>query len=219
MTLWRFQIGEVFDPDDPLAVWVATLAVAFNDVVHANHRLKVDQRGWEFLYEWRVATGHYSEACLHMERGREISEVSAFIGGDERIVGLYDDALARYGALRAVTNRIRNQAAFHYAYATGADAVAHALRELSGERGYMGSIVSDKVKDSRQHYADEITSHLVWQASGGSIEAYEETAAALAGGVAAFARFAGATIERYFMPFVPVLDKVDLRTAADELPD
>jgi hypothetical protein len=65
--MFWFKIGDVFDADDRLAVWMATLAVASNDLVHTNNKVNAATEPREFLYEPRVATGHYNEACLHME--------------------------------------------------------------------------------------------------------------------------------------------------------
>ena len=88
---------------------------------------------------WRIATAHYYEACLHLERGLRIREVKEFIDSDLELVALHENALGLYEKQKAVTRRIRNEAAFHYAYKSGLATVAQALRGLSGERGTMAA--------------------------------------------------------------------------------
>jgi len=68
MPIWKFRFGDAFDADDPLSTWACTIAIAFNDVVYANVKVNRADREWERFYEWRVATGHFNEACLHLER-------------------------------------------------------------------------------------------------------------------------------------------------------
>ncbi len=198
MPLWTFRIGDVFDSEDPLSVWVCTLAVALNDTVHANVKTDGATQEWERLYEWRVAIAHFNEACLHLERGAQIQEVRDFVASEQSLQRAYDDVLARYRELRPLTNRIRNQAAFHYPYKEGRKAMSRALGELVDEQGAVGGEVSNKIKDSRQSYADELAAMLVWKAAGGSEDAYKRAAAALGEAVAVFARFANAALDAFF---------------------
>lgn len=98
MALWKFRVGAVFDPDDALSVWICTLAVALNDVVHTNVKVEGAGQPWERLYEWRVATGHFNEACLHLERGQEIQRVSQFVESESDLSEKHADVLRRYGS-------------------------------------------------------------------------------------------------------------------------
>jgi hypothetical protein len=198
MPLWAFRVGDVFDPDDPLAVWMCTLAVALNDAVHANIKTDEATREWERLYEWRVAIAHYNEACLHLERGAEFQEVKDFVASEPQLQNAYDDVLSRYHELRPLANRIRNQAAFHYPYKEGRKAMIRALRDLVDTEGTMGGVASNKMRDSRQFYADELVAMLVWKASGGSEESYKAAAATLGEAVASFGRFANAALDAFF---------------------
>jgi hypothetical protein len=112
--LWSFTIGDVFDADDPLAVWAATLGLAFNDLVHANTKVEKARTEWERFYEWRIATGHYNEACLHLIRSSAVPEVQRFLASEPKVHELHEDTLHRYESLKRLTNRVRNEAAFHY---------------------------------------------------------------------------------------------------------
>jgi hypothetical protein len=198
MPVWTFRIGDVFDPDDALSVWVCTLSLAFNDAIHANLKVEAAEHPWERLYEWRVAIGHFNEACLHLERGKEIGPVEDFIASEPDLQTRFGNVLQHYDGLRAVTNRVRNEAAFHYPYRSGQEAVARALRELAGEEGAFGGTASTKIKDSRQFYADDVAVKLVLNASGGNEQSYGEVAEALGEGVAAFGRFANAALDAFF---------------------
>lgn len=199
MPLWAFTIGDVFNPDSPLSVWTATLGIAFNDLVHANAKVERARTEWERFYEWRIATGHYNEACLHLERTSSIPEVQRFLASEPKVKELHEATLKHYQALKRLTNRVRNEAAFHYAYKSGQRALARALRELAAAEGAVGGTASTKIKDSRQLYADDLASQLVLNAAGGSPESYAEAMATLGQGVAAFADFANHALDAYFM--------------------
>jgi hypothetical protein len=196
--LWSFTIGDVFAADDPLAVWAATLGLAFNDLIHTNIKVERARTEWESLYEWRIATGHYNEACLHLIRNSSVAEVEQFLASESKVHELHDNTLRRYESLKRLTNRVRNEAAFHYAYKSGQRALARALRELASTEGAVGGAASTKIKDSRQLYADDIASQLVLNAAGGSLESYREAMAELGEGVATFASFANHALDAYF---------------------
>jgi hypothetical protein len=144
--VWVFRFGDVFDPEDPLSVWICTLGIAFNDVIYAHVRVEEATVAWERFYGWRVAIGHFNEAALHLERGRRIDEVVKFLSSEREVLERYEDVLARYEGLRGITNRFRDEAAFHYPYKSGEVAVANALSELSDEEGAVGGVASTKIR-------------------------------------------------------------------------
>jgi hypothetical protein len=189
-------MGEVFDGDDSLSVWICILAVAFNDQIHANVKVDEAQSDWERAYEWRVAISHFNEACLHLDRGRTDDRLVAFLETDPQLRTRFDEVLSGYEAVKRLANRIRNEAAFHYPYKRGQKAVARALRELSDDEGTMRGA---KLRDSRQEYADEVVARLIMNASGGSDESMKEAAQAFGQAVAAFGRFAHLALESYFL--------------------
>ncbi len=170
MPLWAFTIGDVFDADDPLSVWAATLGIAFNVLVHANTKVERARTEWERFYEWRIATGHYNEACLHLARTSSMPEVQRFLASEPTVHELHNATLQRYESLKRLTNRVRNEAAFHYAYKSGRRALSRALRELATAEGAVGGAASTKIKDSRQLYADDLAGQLVLNAAGGSLK-------------------------------------------------
>jgi hypothetical protein len=198
MPLWAFRIGDVFDPDDPLAVWACIVAIAFNDLVFANTKVDTAEDEWVRFYEWRIATGHFYEACMHLERSREVPEVQAFLRSEPKVEALHAEVLERYASLKSLTNRVRNQA-FHYPYKSGHRAVIRVLRDIANEQGTTGTATtSRKIRDSRQYFADEVVGNLTLNAAGGTTEAFQRAMTDLGEAVAALGRFSNAALDAYF---------------------
>jgi hypothetical protein len=212
---FRFRIGDLFDADDQLAIWLCTLSIAFNDGMHTTRKFLAAERHWENLYEWRVRVSHLNEACLHLERGRAIVEVMQFIEA-EGLLEKFDDVLMRYEALRGALNRIRDEATFHYPYKSGARAVARALRQLADQDEYIGSSGPTDPRGTRLLYADQVSAALFINACGGTLEAYEGALAAQSDAFDAFRGFADAALDAYVARRGQVLQLVD---PADVDPD
>jgi hypothetical protein len=178
MPMFRFRMGDVFGVDD-LSVWICTLSVAFNDAVHANVKADEAQREWESVYEWRVAMSHFTEACLHLERGRGMESVMQFLESEPDLKPMFDEALTRYDTVRQVAQRIRNEAGFHYPYESGRRALTDVLLELADEQRVVGEAGPTRIRDSRQLYANDVIAALVFKAAGGTEETYTEAAPVL----------------------------------------
>jgi hypothetical protein len=202
MPMFKFRMGDLFDADDPLAIWLCTLSIAFNDAIHATTKyleaVKAE-RSWEVLYEWRVQISHFNEACLHLQRGRDVDEVIHFLQA-EGLLGEFDDVLSRYDVVRRAANRIRDEATFHYPYKSGQRAVVRALRQLADQEEFFGSYgPSSTIRHSRQLYADQVIATLVMNACGGTLEAHREASDQLQDAIGAFGRFANAVLDAYFV--------------------
>jgi hypothetical protein len=135
--MFKFRMGDLLDADDPLAIWVCTLSMAFNGAIHATTKYVEAEKPWQLLYEWRVQISHFNEACLDLKRSRRVNEVEAFLEA-EGLVEKLEDVLSRYDALRHITNRIRDETTFHYPYDSG-QAVVNALRQLADQEEFTGS--------------------------------------------------------------------------------
>lgn len=155
-------------------------------------------QAWEEFYEWRIAVSHFTEACLHLKQGRAVPEVVAFLAREQTLQERFDEVINRYEDVRALAHRVRNQAAFHYAYEGGAEAVAAALTRMADDDGWFGG-EDERLRGGRWHYADDLLARLVYDAAGGGEDAYADAAARVAEGVAAFARFANAALDAYFV--------------------
>ncbi len=200
MTTLDFRIGDVFEPDDDLSLWFCTIALAFNDIVFTHVRADEATEEWERFYFLRVGFGHYNEILLYMEREHLNPTVQEFIASlPSELQEAYRETLAIYDANRAIANRLRNEAIFHYPDKSGVEAMQNALRdpELQNARGGVTSSTG-KVRDARLHYADEVMAKMVMNAGGGTTESVGDVFGALSEGVKAFMRFANAVQDEFF---------------------
>jgi hypothetical protein len=190
--LISFRIGDVFDPDDDVALWLLTIVLAFNDIVLTHVRADEATEEWERFYFSRVAFGHYNEILLYLERVDSKPSVQKFIASlPTAVQDAYRETLAIYDGNRAVANRLRNEAIFHYPDKGGVDAMRDALRERELQDALGGiSSSTGKIRDMRAHYADEVMAMMVMKQGGGTVEGAVAVFEAMRDGVTAFIRFA-----------------------------
>jgi hypothetical protein len=197
--MFQFRMGDVFGDDD-LSVWFCTLAVAFNDAVHASVKLddiEAEEERW--FYEWRVAVSHYAEACRHLERGRANESVMAFFDSEPTLKASFENVLSVYDGVKGLVHRIRSEAGFHYPYKSGEKAVGRALRELADHQMVMGDHgPTSKIRDSRQLYADAVVITLVENASTGPDTGLADAVSAFEEAIAAFGLFANDALDAFF---------------------
>jgi hypothetical protein len=75
-----FVFGEVFPPDDLLGEWVATLAVAFNDLALVHDRIEADhQIPHRFFYWLRLAIAHFYEAAKYLDATADVDQDKRFV--------------------------------------------------------------------------------------------------------------------------------------------
>ncbi len=175
--------------------------LAFNDIVLTHVRAEKADEEWELFYFTRVGLGHYNEILRFMERQKENPAIRDFIASlPDELQEAYRDTLVTYDANRAIANRLRNEAIFHYPDKSGVKAMRKALRnpELQDAPGGVTSS-SGKVRDMRLHYADEVIAKMVMNAGGGSTESAGDVFAALSGGVSVFMQFANAVQDEFFV--------------------
>ena len=73
----RFKFGEVLPPDDVLAEWVATLALAFNDLSLVRVQMGEDEGPkHRWLYWFRLGIAHFAEAASYLRKTSEIPEIA-----------------------------------------------------------------------------------------------------------------------------------------------
>jgi hypothetical protein len=75
-TLLRFRFGGVFPVDDPVSEWVATIALAFNDIalVHGQFDEAFEGPAFRYLYLLRISLGHFNEAAKYLDDTAEIRQ-------------------------------------------------------------------------------------------------------------------------------------------------
>lgn len=78
-TILDFRIGDVFDADDSVGLWILTIAIAFNDITFTNVEHDAAEKEWERFYWWRLSVGHYNEVMLYLEHQRREPAIVEFI--------------------------------------------------------------------------------------------------------------------------------------------
>lgn len=162
-----FLIGEAFPEDDPIAVWIASLSRALNDIRTATkYAVRPDQPPHERLYFVRVTASHIREAVKLAAREHEKRpEVQHFVAGmpqagrdaldeiNRRIdakfekrpsVSLFDDI-----------KRLRDDT-FHYGSDRDKDSIER-MRAAMGRVADVEGVYSLADRDHRAEYADDIT--------------------------------------------------------------
>ena len=156
----------------------------------------------EWFYWWRYALGHYHEAMNRLAEGNDVAEVKAFVEGlPGEVRALHEEALAIHEEIVGPVSRVRNEATFHYPSERSRKALQRALEQLADETGAIEGGVSNKVKDSRMHYADDVVATLFFQALGGDEEEVGQCVARAAEGERSLMRFINHAQDIYFSRF------------------
>jgi hypothetical protein len=198
-----FQFGLVFPPDDLLSEWMATLAMAFNDLSLVSSRMDVDQEtSHEFFYWLRLALAHYHEAGKYLDETSSIEQVTDYVASlGEEAQSLYQSCLQNYRSRDETLSRLRNQAVFHYPrlqLTRRRRPMMAALEELASEMGQFEKGEGGTIRESRLLFADDIASHLFVRASGGE-ENLANVHPAIQEGMTAFMRFTNLALEGWFL--------------------
>jgi hypothetical protein len=177
---WRleFKIGDVLDPADKHARYLARLSMALGDlrVAAATYAVREDQPMYERLYFVRLTASHLHELCILFTTGNEaIPRIDEFV---ETVVEASDEqqAEALRGAhkrvrqalqrevdvpgrpkLSAELRRLRNDF-FHYFYNVDDEARLQRAMELASD---VESAYVVRERTMRAEYADEIANKLV----------------------------------------------------------
>lgn len=173
--------------------------MAFNDLVFTNVKMDEATESWERFYWSRLAFAHFNEVMLYLEEKRDVADIAEFIARlPKETQERYGDALRRYDEHRGVLNRLRNHTVFHYPKGSGAKAISKAIEQATDDEGAAGSEKSDKIKDARMFFADDLLARMVFNAAGGSEEAYARLVEEIAQGVRDFMKFTNAALDHLF---------------------
>jgi hypothetical protein len=144
-----FVTGEAFPESDPVAVWIASLSRALNDIRTAsNHAVRPKQPAHERLYFVRVLATHIREAVKLVAREHDDPpEVQRFIAGMPQVRGDALDEIKRridtkFKQRSTISlfddiKRLRDDT-FHYGSVRDADSIERmraAMREVADEEG------------------------------------------------------------------------------------
>lgn len=197
----EFTVGDVFDPEDRVSLWMCVVGMAFNDLITTHVRADEATEDWEVLYFSRVGIGHYSEIMLFLEaQGCEPAIREFIMSLPQSLQEDYESTLTLYDANRGLAKRLRNQAIFHYPDKRGIVAMRRALRDPIIKESRSGvTSRSGSLRESRLHYADEVMAKMVVDTGGETFATIERVFGELAAGVTAFMRFANAVQDEFFL--------------------
>jgi hypothetical protein len=209
----EFPFKELFDPDDPLAQWIANLSRGVNDLLLANRRLaealESDESGHESIYDIRSVASHAWELCEFL-RKTDSTRVEAFLAR------MIPEARQEYQKLlRAVEDPtpLVGQLPFKSALASARDQASHysgidhkllrrALRGLSDDNEdgtpHIGVVfIGETFKDAYQQFASELDYQLLCQTEGENMEPLKQFIMPLNALVASLIKFATTAINTY----------------------
>jgi hypothetical protein len=202
MTTFRFNVAEVFPTDDLLSEWVATLAVAFNDLALVHERMEHDaETPHRFFYWLRLAIAHYSEAADYLAQTRAIPEVEVFVQSlPPETRARYETCLDLYEARESEIHQIRNLAAFHYPELRAGRRTRpmKAALEAFAATGEPGRVKRGQVRQARMLFADDLMSFLFVRSTPTWPDA-EALHHDIERGIDAFMRFTNPAIEEFFL--------------------
>jgi hypothetical protein len=197
-----FVFGMVFPTDDLLSEWVATLALAFNDLALVQDRIVADaETPHRFFYWLRLAIAHFYEAAKYLDDTAEVDEVKAFVATlPAEAQQHYETCLERYREQQTPVERLRNQAAFHYPRLQPNRQnrpMKKVLASLADEAGQIDKGEQNRLRDSRLLFADDIMSRFFVEASGGE-DALGQVHPNIEAAITAFMRFTQAALDEWF---------------------
>lgn len=203
-TLIGFKFGDVFPVDDAVGEWLATLAMAFNDIAFVHRQLDdayTNRPAYEYFYFLRLAIGHFNEGAALLDKTEMVTEISGYVASlDSTARVLYGDCLKRYRSQRSVVAQARNYSAFHYPKFQPSNqrrVMRRALLHLANEHGWTYKAPSRTIRDSRLLWADDIESVLFEGATANHEDlfaAHEEIKAS----ITSFMRFVNAALDEWW---------------------
>jgi hypothetical protein len=197
-----FRMGDVFPADDPLSEWVATLAMAFNDIALIHERMIEDQDAHRRFFYWlRLAISHYAEAVDYLITTEPVEVVGHFRESlSDEAQNAYKECVERYVARESEIQQIRNVVGFHYpelrfsASRRRQRPMQQALTALAGETG---RIKRDVIINARFFFADDVAATLFMR----STPTWDDVLTAhrdIVEGMEAFMRFGNPAITEFF---------------------
>jgi len=202
MTYLKFRMGDAFPSNDVLSEWIATLALAFNDLSLVATRYVADtDTAYKSFYWNRLLISHFAEAALYLHKTKDIGEVAEFVASlPDEAQDNYRKALAACEAHERELHAIRSHV-FHYPE----------LRIVEGQkrRRLMQRVLDDhqdtetmmklgKVSEARSLFADDIAAE-VFQINSGGEEKLHEVHDAISKATTPLTRFINAALDEYFV--------------------
>ncbi len=73
-----FKFGEMYPADDLISEWLATIAMAANDLITVNVQMAETDDDSLRWYYFRAAAGHFHEVAKHLDETQRVPEVDEF---------------------------------------------------------------------------------------------------------------------------------------------
>jgi hypothetical protein len=205
----RFKFGEVFPPDDVLAEWVVTLALAFNDLSLVRGPRWDQESKHRWLYLFRLGIAHFREAAKYLRETTKIPAIGEFIDSlPDEVREHHRKCLECYDKHEEAIERVRHEAGFHYPELEIRE--GHRRKRtmqlvLDALRGNCGEIVGETIGDAELLFADDVASALVGRALSGELkpgrvedlETLAQVSIEIEEGIGAFVQFAVGVLQRY----------------------
>lgn len=200
--LARFRFGEVFVADDLLSEWLATIAMAANDLITLtmlSHSTKDPRVQW---YHFRARVAHFYEVSKHLEETAELSVVKEFIASlPEPAQTAYETVLTIFKKDKALLSNVR-QSVFHYPSLMdpGKPKVLRSNRllppVLRRVASQATSVRMGQLKDARYLFADDLTIGVVIRSVGGERN-FAKLVTSITDGIHAFMRFMNPALDAH----------------------
>jgi hypothetical protein len=197
----RFRIGDVFDAEDEVAVYLVNVAMGFNDIVYAVSKGSGEGiEEWERFYWARLFAAHFHEAMDYVKRRSTQVVIRSFV---ERLAPAtqahYLAALEQYAALETRLGQVRSRTVFHYETGGSAKHVKAAIRRNADATGFIRSGADGSLFGSRNVFADTVLSSLLVGAAGGNGEAVSQLVSELLDAVQEFMRFVNGALDEWLV--------------------
>jgi hypothetical protein len=207
----RFEIGDLFPSDDPVARWITPCAMALNDLLYVHRHLYPlltnDGPGSETMYLSRLAAAHLFEIATFLSKSdRRVPEVRSFVAK------LDEDAREAYEALTAIRpggdepfagqlKHARNHV-FHYAKLLPSAVEHENLKKAMDAHADTVSEIRDEsppIEGFRSLFADDIATEL---SVPGDVD-FHTYVPALATAMSRYLTFAKAALNQYIREAPP----------------
>jgi hypothetical protein len=166
VTSYEFKFSDIFPVDDPVARWLVTLSMGFNDILLANLKVESARTEYERLTFFRLAALHLWETAKFVgDTYESIEEVRTFTDGlpeaarqrREKVNSLRDtgalavgqrlvqirDLLAHYPEMKSEAKKLR-------------DPVSKAMTMLAESDTRIDLADGRQLRDLRLSYADDV---------------------------------------------------------------
>jgi hypothetical protein len=171
VTFVKFRMGDAFPANDVLSEWIATLALAFNDLsLVATRYLEDVDSAYKVFYWNRLLISHFAEAALYLHRTKDIDEIAEFVTSlPDGVQENYRAALRAFEARERELHAIRSHV-FHYPelrIVPGQKRLRLMQRVLQGHADTETMMKLGKVSEARLLFADDMAAEVLQINSGG----------------------------------------------------